>query len=144
LVLAAQPPGALTVLAAKAGGPAEKVAVTGRVAGIVPGFVVFTLMDMSLPYCGEKNKEDGCKTPWDYCCESTLTRSANALLVEVRGADGKPLAAPEVPELRLLDQVSVAGRVIKDDHGNHVMLATGWHRDERPQVPGDLRWPASK
>ena len=67
LALAAKPAGAVSVQDARKAGAADSRTVTGRIANVVPGFAVFTLMDSSLPYCGEKNKEDGCKTPWDYC-----------------------------------------------------------------------------
>ena len=122
------------------GGTIRKYTWSGRIANVVAGFAVFTLMDSSLPYCGEKNKEDGCKTPWDYCCESSDTRTANSLLVEVRDAKGKPIAG-SLGDLRLLDAVTVVGKLTKDEHGNHVLLATGWHRDARPELPADLRWP---
>lgn len=140
LMLATKPSGAVSVLDARKAGPADSCTVSGRIANVVPGFAVFTLMDTSLPYCGEKNKEDGCKTPWDYCCESVETRTANSVLVEVRDAKGKPLAG-SLGDLRLLDAVTVVGKLTKDDHGNWVLLATGWHRDARPELPADVRWP---
>lgn len=140
LALATKPAGAVSVLDARKGGAADSRVVSGRIANVVSGFAVFTLMDSSLPYCGEKNKEDGCKTPWDYCCESSDTRTANSLLVEVRDAKGKPIAG-SLGDLRLLDAVTVVGKLTKDEHGNHVLLATGWHRDSRPELPTDLRWP---
>ena len=139
-VLAADPGEALGVVDAKLAGPADKVIVEGRIANVVKGFAVFTLMDKALPYCGETNKEDNCKTPWDYCCESTETRTKNALLVEARSADGKPLATPALG-LQLVDRVAVIGKLTKDEHGNFVLLASGWFRQERPQLPADVRWP---
>ena len=141
LALPSKPAGAVSVLDAKKTGASDKAVVTGRVANLVSGFAVFTLMDASLPYCGEKNKEDSCKTPWDYCCESGETRTAHSLVVEARGADGKPLKSQGPLDLRLLDAVTVTGKLGKDEHGNHVLVASGWHRDERPNLPGDLRWP---
>jgi hypothetical protein len=141
LVLAADPGEAQAVQAAKAAGARDRAVVFGRIANIVPGYAVFTLMDTSLPYCGETNTEDGCKTPWDYCCENTATRTANALLVEARDADGKPLQTPMLPDLRLLDAVKVTGRLTKDEHGNQVLLADGLFRTGRPTLPDDLHWP---
>jgi hypothetical protein len=141
LMLASAPPGAVGVTAAKGKGTADQVVVTGRVASTVPGYAVMTLMDLSLPYCGEVNKEDKCKTPWDWCCDSAATRTANSMVVEARGADGKPLATPGLGDLRLLDQVTVAGKLVKDEHGNFTLLATGWHRDARPTLPDYVVWP---
>ena len=140
LVLGAEPQGAIGIAAAKGKGPTDTITVTGRVAGTVKGFAVFTLMDLAIPYCGETNKEDKCPTPWDYCCETKETRSANALLVEARGADGKPLATPSLGLLPV-DRVAVTGKLTKDEHGNFVLLATGWFRQERPQLPSYVRWP---
>ena len=140
LVLAADPGPAEGVVAAKAKGARNDVVVEGRLADVVKGRFAFTLMDVSLPYCGETNKEDNCKTPWDYCCDKPKI-PANSLFVEVRGADGKPVASPSLPDLRLLDKVKVKGKVEADTHGNLVLLATGVFRTERPQLPDDLKWP---
>lgn len=140
LALPAKPSGAVSVVGTKQAGPAASCAVTGRIANVVRGFAVFTLMDTSLPYCGEKNKEDSCKTPWDYCCESSSKRSAHSLLVEVRDDQGKPVAG-SLGDLRLLDVVTVTGRLVRDEHGSDVLIASGWHRDERPDLPSGLRWP---
>lgn len=141
-VLAKDPGEAMAVKAAKAKGAAERVVVSGRI-GVrhEPGLALFTLVDIELPYCGEKNKEDNCKKPWDYCCESKDTIIANSLLVEVRGADGKPIATPSLPDLRLLDAVKVTGKIVTDDHGNLVLLADGLFRTERPKVRDGLDWP---
>lgn len=142
LVLAKNPGDAMPVKAAKAKGATERVVVSGRIGmRIEPGLAMFTLVDTELPYCGEKNTGDNCKTPWDYCCESKETILANSLLVEVRGADGKPIATPALPEMRLLDAVKVTGKLITDDHGNLALLADGLFRVQRPKVPNDLRWP---
>lgn len=137
--LAARPAGAVSVVEAKKL-EAGSCTVFGRIANQVPGFAVFTLMDTVLPYCGEKDAEDDCKTPWDYCCEPAKTRTAHSLLVEFRDAAGKP-AAGSLGDLRLLDAVTVQGKLHKDEHGNHVLLASGWFRDARPTLPADLRWP---
>ena len=141
IVLKADPGAAEHVKAAKAAGARDKVTVTGRIADVVGGLAVFRLMDVAIPYCGEKNPEDHCKTPWDYCCESKETILASSLLVEVRGDDGKPIATPALPDLRLLDLVKVRGKMVTDDHGNQALLADGLFRVQRPQVPDDLRWP---
>lgn len=141
LVLAADPGAAEAVLAAKVAGARDEVTVVGRIADVVKGSAAFTLMDTEIPYCGEVNKEDHCKTPWDYCCESKERRAANSLFVEARGADGRPLTTPSLPDLRLLDKVKVKGKLALDPHGNLVLLASGLFRVERPSVPDDLRWP---
>jgi len=140
---AAEPAGAVDVAAARAqskqGG--SKVVVVGRIANIVQGFAVFTLMDRSLPYCGEKNKDDTCSTPWDYCCEPKETRTAHSMVVELRDAAGKPIATPSLPDLRLLDLVVVSGALQQDEHGNPVLVAAQVFRRERPTLPDNVRWP---
>ncbi len=140
-VLAADPGAALGVVDAKLAGPAAKVVVEGRIANLVKGFAVLTLMDKALPYCGETNPEDHCKTPWDYCCEKAAARTANGMVVELHGADGKPLAAPAIGDLRLLDAIKVTGTLRKDADGNFVLVATGLFRSQRPELPNDLKWP---
>lgn len=140
LTLAKKPADAAGVVAAKQRGAAPNCVVSGRVAKLVPGHAVFTLMDSALPFCGETAKEDDCKTPWDYCCETPKARAASSMLVEFRDAQGKPRAG-RLDDLRLLDAVTVAGKLEVDAHGNHVLVADGWFRDARPELPADVRWP---
>ncbi|MCB9884021.1 MAG: hypothetical protein H6838_00940 [Planctomycetes bacterium] len=140
-VLAADPGAAASVKNAKEDGPQDRVVVHGRICSTVKGLAAFTLMDTALPYCGETNKEDKCKTPWDYCCEKPETRTANALNVELCDADGRPLATPALPDLRLLDEVKVVGKLTKDEHGNFTLTAEGVFRVARPEIPDYVRWP---
>lgn len=141
LMLPKAPANALGVKAAKEKGPADEVAVTGRLYDITAGFAVLKIMDLAIPYCGETNKEDKCKTPWDYCCESKDVQSSNSLLVEARDAAGTPIATPSLGDLQRLDRITVTGKLEKDEHGNLVLLAKGWHRDDRPSVPDYVKWP---
>jgi hypothetical protein len=140
LMLKSEPANAIGVGAAKQKGPADQVAVTGRIFTITPGFAQLQLMDLELPYCGEKDKSDTCPTPWDYCCDKPKI-PANSLLVEARGADGKPLATASLGDLRLLDRVTVAGKLARDEHGNLALLATGWFRVERPTLADHVKLP---
>jgi len=141
LALTADPGAALGVAEAKALGPQKSVVIEGRVHDLTKGFAVAKLMDTKLEYCGQVNKEDGCKTPWDYCCDPAEERVANSLLVEVRDPTGTPLAAEALPSPRLCDLVKVRGELIKDEHGNLVLVANGWFQVERPEMPDDIRWP---
>jgi hypothetical protein len=141
VVLATDPGPAKSVVEAKLLGTEDRVVVTGRIALVVAGTFAFKLADLSMPYCGEKNTGENCKTPWDYCCETAARITANTLTVEARTADGKPIATPALPDLRLLDAVKVTGTLQKDEHGNVVLLADGVHRVARPDLPGGLRWP---
>ncbi len=141
LVLGADPGAAEGVVRAKTGGARKGVVVVGRIADVVRGKVAFTLMDTEVPYCGETDPNDHCKTPWDYCCETKERRAANSLFVEARGADGKPIASPGLPEMRLLDRVAVKGDIVVDEHGNPVLVAAGLFRLDRPKLADDLTWP---
>ena len=141
IVLAEDPGAALSVPAAKQQGAQKQVLVEGRVWEITKGFAVMKLMDTSLEFCGQINKEDKCSTPWDYCCETKETQAANSLLVEVRGADGQPLQTPALPSTRLLDRVKVRGELQKSEHGNFVLVADGLFQVERPSVPDYVKWP---
>jgi hypothetical protein len=140
-VLKADPGKAMTITEAKQAPAGEKIVVEGRIQKIVKDHAAFTLMAKELPYCGETNKADDCKTPWDYCCEPKETRQAKSLAVEVRGVDGKTVSTPALPDLRLLDLTKVTGQVVKDEHGNLVLVADGLFRVQRPELPVDLRWP---
>lgn len=139
--LAKDPGPALSVVKAKAAGPAKEVTLEGRIYDITKGYTVFRIMDIAMDYCGQINKEDGCKTPWDFCCDTKDDIAANSLLVEMRGADGKPLKSPSLPGCRLLDHVKLTGELIKDEHGNLVLLASGIFRAERPQAQDYVVWP---
>lgn len=139
-MLAADPGEAKSVVDAKIEGPADEVVIEGRIRTITASRFAFTLVDVDLPYCGEEC-EEGCVTPWDYCCETGKTITANLLNVEVRGEDGKPIRTPALPDLRNLDRVKVKGELTKDEHGNFTLLASGVYRIDRPELPDNLRWP---
>lgn len=139
LMLGTDPGEATGIVSAKAQGAADAIVVEGRVQHYTPGEFAFKLMDDELPYCGEQCKDD-CQTPWDYCCESPQTKTANSLAVEVHDAAGKVIATPSLPGLRLLDKVKVKGKLVADEHGNLTLLATGVFRVDRPNLRANLDW----
>ncbi len=141
LVLTSDPGAAISVKDAKATGTKDRAVVVGRIAKLSPGNAAFTLADASMPYCGEKNPDDHCPTPWDYCCESKDTITGNSMFVEAKGSDGNTLATPALPDLRLLDLVKVTGKLAKDEHGNVSIVADGFFRTERPKLPDYVKWP---
>ena len=141
LALASDPGAALSVVDAKKQGPKDAVVVAGRVHDITKGVSVLKLMDKSLDYCGEIDKTDRCPTPWDYCCDTPDDRAANSLLVEFRNADGEPIATPALPNTRLCDHVKVRGKMVKDEHGNLVLLGDGIFQVQRPNLPDNIKWP---
>lgn len=140
--LDADPGEALGVAAARGAAPAEQAVVAGRISAVVTGSGAFVLMDASLPYCGEKNPEDKCPTPWDYCCETADTRRMHSITVEARDAGGRLVASPGLGNLRECDLVAVRGKLVKDDLGNVTLLATGWYRRQQPELPDYVKWPS--
>ena len=138
--LAAEPAGAVSVLAAMAAAPKDDVVVVGRVREITPGLAAFTLTDDSLDYCGRTEME-GCEKPWDYCCHPSDEIAKNTVAVLVKDGKGDPVAAARLPELRNLDLVVVKGRLVKDKAGNVELEATGWYRKERPTLPAETVFP---
>jgi hypothetical protein len=134
--LASEPGPATSVLAAKASGEAAEVVVTGRVKELVPGFAAFTLVDVSIPPCPD---EEGCPTPWDFCCFSSDKVAAATLPVAAR-AKGEVVEA-SIPELRLLDLVVVRGALSKAADGVVRLEATGWFRRERPAYGAHVKFP---
>lgn len=139
--LADDPGEALTVVEAKAKGPSDAVLVVqGRVQDVTKGFGIVKLMDTALKYCGEVHAE-GCKTPWDYCCDTPEAHREHELLVEFRGADGMPVETSGLPRTRLLDLLKVRGKMTQDEHDNLVFVADGLWQVERPTLPDGLNWP---
>jgi hypothetical protein len=133
LFLPAAPEGALGVREAKAQAAVGKdVVIRGRVGGRREPFTkssaVFLLADQALPVCGEVNPNDGCKTPWDYCCEPADVIAANTATIQVVGADSRPLAISVrgVHDLEPMAEVVVVGKVAqRSDDGVLVVNATG-------------------
>jgi hypothetical protein len=95
LLVKTAPAGAKDVLAVKAvAKEGEKVVLRGRIGTLSPfveGLAAMTLVDSSLTPCNEMTMEDGCPTPWDYCCTPPDALRAGSATVQVVGADGSPL-----------------------------------------------------
>ncbi|MCG3135631.1 MAG: hypothetical protein HMLKMBBP_03352 [Planctomycetes bacterium] len=116
LVLAAAPEGAKPVadvkLSAKEG---EDVVLRGRIGmgqnPFVSGAAVMTIVDPKLVPCSEMSMDDGCLTPWDYCCTAKEEQTACTATVQILGADGKPLAGTLQGPFQPLWTVVVKGKV---------------------------------
>ena len=137
----ADPGMAYSVADAKEELPEEEFIVVGRIHRMVKGFASFTLMDDKLDYCGEVNPEDGCKTPWDYCCDTAEDRLANSLNVQFEDENGKTIKGAVPGDLRHCDLVVVRGKVSKDEHGNVTIHAREFFRRERPTLADDVQFP---
>lgn len=141
LLLDLDPGEATTVIQAKSNGPSKDIVVEGRIFDITKGFALMRMMDLSLDYCGELNKESKCPTPWDFCCDNPDDVKASSVLVKAVDPSGETIEADSLANLRLLDKIKVKGELIKDEHGNLVLIATGWYRTARPDLPDYIEWP---
>jgi hypothetical protein len=123
--LKAEPEGATDVLAAKeTAKDSDEVTLVGRIGGDekpwVDGVAAFTIVDVSLKPCDEK---EGCPTPWDYCCDVDAANKGKAM-VKVVDASGNPIAkdARELLAVKELNTVVVRGTAKRDDAGNLTVL----------------------
>ena len=138
MLLAADLPDAIGVVAAKAEDPDAEVAVYGRVRRTAKG--VFLLVDdEAVKFCGQE-EDCGCPTPWDYCCERPEEVTAATLVVEAEDELGSPVRESDMG-IRALDLVAVRGRLTKADDGTLVLKASsGWFRRERPETPDNVKF----
>lgn len=108
---------------------AKEVIVEGRIGGstepFVDGIAAFTIVDLAIPPCG---KDEGCPTPWDYCCAGDALET-NMATVKIVGADGSPVSrdARELLGVKGLSRVVVQGQAQRDDHGNLTVIASKLH-----------------
>lgn len=99
-----------------------EVVVTGKVKDFVPGRAVFTLIDLELKSCSDR-EGDTCQTPWDYCCEEADVIARNTITVEVRDDAGRPLRTGAegfrgFHGLDHLETVTLRGKAARDKQGN--------------------------
>lgn len=129
-LLADMPAGAIPVSEAKrAAREGEQIVVRGRVGGrrdpMSTDVAVFVMMDPAVPHC-----KDGCKAPWDYCCETPETIIANSATVQLVDESGKPLRTDLARcAVKPLDEVVVVGTVgPRPTDEVFVIQASGLHR----------------
>jgi hypothetical protein len=127
--LATEPAGAETPVQLRASGKIGEATVVGRVGGdrvvFVENRAVFTLVDPSLDPCHE---DEGCPSPWDYCCNDPEDLKSKSVTVELH-QDGKILKS-SIQGFKGLDHlktVVAVGHLKRDEAGNQVLIATGLH-----------------
>ena len=132
LFLAKAPEGAIELAAAKKSAkPGDEIVVRGRVAGqmepLAPNRAILTLLDASVKTC-DQMPGDGCKTPWDACCEPRESLQASTATIQIVDAGGKPLKTTlrGANGIEPLKEVTVVGKV-KDSGGADTLVidATG-------------------
>lgn len=105
----------------------EHITLVGRIGGDanpwVEGQAAFLIVDPSMQPC---STDEGCPTPWDYCCDVDQL-AANKAMVKVVDASGKTVAtdARKLLGLKELQTVVVHGRAKRDEAGNLTVLAEG-------------------
>lgn len=103
----------------------DRVAVVGHIGGSVKPFVdgiaAFTIVDPNVEYCAP---EEGCPTPWDYCCTQDEVKESIAT-VKVVNDGGQPVAedARRLLGVKELSLVVVEGTAKRDEQGNLSVLA---------------------
>jgi hypothetical protein len=115
-ILSAEPAGAQGVAAAKLSVvEGEAVTLRGKIGGrkdpLSTDSAVFVIMDTAIPSCAD-NPDDKCTTPWDYCCETPDTITANNASIMLVDGDGKPLPV-DIAEFGFsaLDEIVIVGTV---------------------------------
>ncbi len=126
-VAAAEPAGAVPVGEARQSVKDDQtVALVGIIGGssepFVDGLAAFTIVDPKVEYCAP---EEGCPTPWDYCCTQDQVKE-NIATVKVVDDSGNPVAddARQLLGVKELSTVVVQGKAKRDDQGNLTVAAT--------------------
>jgi hypothetical protein len=110
----------------------DKVVLRGVVAGradpIAENRAIITLLDTSIQTC-DKNPSDGCKTPWDACCEPADVLAKNSLTVQVVDGEGRPVktSLANVEGVKPLAQLVVSGTAKVSADGVVLVNADGVH-----------------
>lgn len=104
----------------------QEVTIVGIIGGsakpFVEGLAAFTIVDEKVPYCAD---EEGCPTPWDYCCTQDQVKE-NLATVKLVNAEGLLVEkdAQEVLGVKELATVVVSGTAQRDAEGNLSIAAT--------------------
>lgn len=121
-----EPAGAVGVgEARKASSGDAEITVVGRIGGsekpFVDGMAAFTIVDPKVPPCGA---DEGCPTPWDYCCTQNDVKE-NIATIKLVDAAGKPLTedARKLLGVKELSTVVVRGTAKRTEDGNLSVLA---------------------
>ncbi|MFO1007533.1 MAG: OB-fold nucleic acid binding domain-containing protein [Planctomycetaceae bacterium] len=107
----------------------EEITIEGRIGGsekpFVDGIAAFTIVDPAIPYCAP---DEGCPTPWDYCCNTDKLKD-NSALIKIVQADGEPVSkdARELLGVKELSRVIIRGKAQRDKEGNLTVLAEKVH-----------------
>lgn len=126
-ILAAEPANPVGVIDAKTSAKNdEAIALVGRIGGDVnpwiEGRASFLLVDSSFKPCSD---EEGCATPWDYCCEADIAKGKATIKFVNDKGETLPTDARELLAVKELQTIVVKGKAKRDEAGNLVVLADG-------------------
>jgi len=103
----------------------QAITLVGTIGGstepFVEGIAAFTIVDAKVPYCAA---EEGCPTPWDYCCTQDQVKD-NIATVKVVDESGNPVGkdARGLLGVKELSTVVVKGKASRDEQGNLTVIA---------------------
>ena len=103
----------------------QDVTLVGLIGGssdpFVEGLAAFTIVDPKVPYCAP---DEGCPTPWDYCCTQDQVKD-NIATVKIVDEVGRPVVhgARGLLGVKELSTVVVKGKAKRDDQGNLTVSA---------------------
>lgn len=103
----------------------QTITLVGTIGGsrqpFVDGLAAFTIVDPSIPSCAD---EEGCPTPWDYCCTQDQVKD-NVATVKIVDGQGAPVAqdAKALLGVQELSTVVVSGKASRDAEGNLSLAA---------------------
>ncbi len=124
---ASEPAGALEIAEARKSAKADdKIAIVGRIGGssepFVDGVAAFTVVDLNVQHCSD---DEGCPTPWDYCCTQDQVKDSIAT-VKLVDVEGKPVTddARKLLGVKELSVVVAEGTARRDESGNLTVAAT--------------------
>jgi len=125
-LLQSEPVGAVPVGEARANTEdGQEVTLVGLIGGssepFVEGLAAFTIVDPKVPYCAAN---EGCPTPWDYCCQTDAVKE-NIATVKIVDDAGKLVSqsARDLLKVKELSTVVVKGKAKRDDQGNLTVAA---------------------
>lgn len=129
-VLTAAPDSAQSVLTSRESAQdKDEIVIKGRIGGssnpFVDGAAAFTIVDETLPYCGEGEEDCGCPTPWDYCCETSEVIARHSATIKFVDENNRPrrFDPKTVLGVKELSMIVVQGKAQRDDAGNLTVLA---------------------
>ncbi|WP_145422283.1 hypothetical protein [Planctomycetes bacterium K23_9] len=126
-VVQTEPDGAVAVGEARKSVEDEQtITLVGTIGGssdpFVEGIGAFTIVDPKVPYC---SPDEGCPTPWDYCCTQDQVKD-NIATVKVVDDGGNPVTqgARGLLGVKELSTVVVEGKAKRDEQGNLTIAAS--------------------